>query len=136
MAPKVLLATGTTADVVISHAGGGAWWSERWPDWLPKQQMPLGLDLRGGAHLLLAMDQDEIKKDWFDNLRDITRKSLRDVKIGTSALGVQGGQLTGKLVKPEDMGFAPKELPRVSDRDVPQPQRGCGRFACTTAREV
>ncbi len=87
-----------------------------WPSWAPKQQMPLGLDLRGGAHLLLSMDQEAIKKDWFDNLRDLTRKSLRDVKIGTSALGVQGGQLTLKLVKPEDMELALKEL-----RKLPQP---------------
>ena len=87
-----------------------------WPDWLPKHQMPLGLDLRGGAHLLLAMDQDEIKKDWFDNLRDITRKSLRDVKVGFSGLGVQGGQLNVKLAKPEDMELALKEL-----RKLPQP---------------
>jgi len=41
-----------------------------WPSFLPTKQMPLGLDLQGGAHLLLAMDQDEIKKDWLNNLRD------------------------------------------------------------------
>ncbi len=26
------------------------------PDWLPKQQVALGLDLRGGAHLVLEVD--------------------------------------------------------------------------------
>ena len=35
-----------------------------WPSFIPHQQMPLGLDLQGGAHLLLEMDQEEIKKDW------------------------------------------------------------------------
>ena len=46
-----------------------------WPSFVPKKQLPLGLDLQGGAHLLLAMDQDEIKKDWLNNLRDELRKA-------------------------------------------------------------
>ena len=29
---------------------------EKWPSFVPKKQMALGLDLKGGAHLLLAMD--------------------------------------------------------------------------------
>jgi preprotein translocase subunit SecD len=29
---------------------------QSWPAWLPRMQLPLGLDLSGGAHLLLAMD--------------------------------------------------------------------------------
>ena len=29
---------------------------QRWPAWLPRMQLPLGLDLSGGAHLLLAME--------------------------------------------------------------------------------
>ena len=73
-----------------------------WPSFLPHKQMPLGLDLQGGAHLLLAMDQDEIKKDWLNNLRDAARKSLRDAKIGFSGLGIQGNELQVKLAKPED----------------------------------
>ena len=27
---------------------------DSWPGWLPHRQLPLGLDLQGGAHLLLA----------------------------------------------------------------------------------
>ena len=38
------------------------------------------------------MDQEEIKKDWFNSLRDSVRKALRDVKVGASGLGVQGGE--------------------------------------------
>ena len=59
--------------------------------------MPLGLDLQGGAHLLLAHGQDEIKKDWLNDLRDSARKSLRDAKIGFTGVGVQGDQLQVKL---------------------------------------
>jgi preprotein translocase subunit SecD len=84
-----------------------------WPSFMPKHQMPLGLDLRGGAHLLLAMDQDEIKKDWLANVRDGARKLLRDAKIGTTGLGVQGNQIIVKLSKPEDAETAKTELRKL-----------------------
>lgn len=84
-----------------------------WPTFLPKKQLPLGLDLQGGAHLLLAMDQEEIRKDWLNNLRDSARKTLRDAKLGFSGLGVQGGQLQVKLLKPEDREVALTELRKL-----------------------
>lgn len=84
-----------------------------WPSFIPHQQLNLGLDLQGGAHLLLAMDQDEIKKDWVTNLRDSARRALRDAKIGYSALGVQGTQLQVRLAKPEDQEAALKELRKL-----------------------
>jgi SecD/SecF fusion protein len=85
----------------------------QWPSFFPHQQMPLGLDLRGGAHLLLAMDQDEIRKDWLSNLRESARKSLRDAKIGFSGIGIQGTALQIKLAKPEDKEAALKELRKL-----------------------
>lgn len=85
-----------------------------WPSFMPTKQMPLGLDLQGGAHLLLGMDQEEIKKDWFNNMRDSVRKTLRDERIGASAIGVQGGQMIVKLVKPEDAETALKELKKLA----------------------
>lgn len=85
-----------------------------WPSFLPTKQMPLGLDLQGGAHLLLAMDQDEIKKDWLNNLRDESRKVLRDAKIGFTGIGAQGlSQLVIKLAKPEQRDAAMKVLQKV-----------------------
>ncbi|MFN0220034.1 MAG: protein translocase subunit SecD [Hyphomicrobium sp.] len=84
-----------------------------WPSFVPKKQLTLGLDLQGGAHLLLAMDQDEIKKDWLNGLRETARRTLRDAKIGFSGLGVQGSQLQVKLAKPEDKDAALKELRKM-----------------------
>jgi SecD/SecF fusion protein len=84
-----------------------------WPSFMPKQQLPLGLDLQGGAHLLLAMDQDEIKKDWMNNLRDESRKLLRDAKLGFTGMAIQGTQLIVKLAKPEDRDAAIKALYKV-----------------------
>src|SRR6478735_11229177 len=59
-----------------------------WPRWLPSRQLSLGLDLRGGAHLLLAMETSEVRKDWLDTLRDDARKRLRDAKIPVTAVGI------------------------------------------------
>jgi SecD/SecF fusion protein len=84
-----------------------------WPSFLPHKQLPLGLDLQGGAHLLLAMDQDEIKKDWLNNLRDESRKVLREARIGFTGVGIQGTQLVIKLAKPEESDKAITELHKV-----------------------
>jgi SecD/SecF fusion protein len=85
-----------------------------WPSFVPKKQLPLGLDLQGGAHLLLAMDQDQIKKDWINNLRDEARKLLRDARIGFAGISPQGTQqLVIKLVKPEERDAALKELRKL-----------------------
>jgi preprotein translocase subunit SecD len=59
------------------------------------------------------MDQDEIKKDWMNNLRDESRKILRDAKIGFTGIGVQGTQLVIKLAKPAERDAALKDLRKV-----------------------
>lgn len=84
-----------------------------WPDWLPKRQMPLGLDLRGGAHLLLEMDVDELRKDWIGHIREDARKSLREAKIGVTGLGATGGAIQVRLNKPEDTDKAYTELKKL-----------------------
>lgn len=87
---------------------------QSWPDFLPKRQMPLGLDLRGGAHLLLAMDQNEIRKDWLQGLQDDARRTLREAKIGFSGIGIQDNSVRVTLVKPEDGDRAFSELKKIS----------------------
>ena len=79
---------------------------DSWPRWLPHRQLPLGLDLRGGAHLLLAMDTKELEKDWLSTLRDDTRKQLRDAKVGFTGLGVVGNTVQVRITKPEDVDKA------------------------------
>ena len=45
----------------------------------PKDRLNLGLDLQGGAHLLLEMDTAKLKTDWIANLREDARKALREI---------------------------------------------------------
>jgi preprotein translocase subunit SecD len=86
---------------------------DTWPRWLPHQQLPLGLDLRGGAHLLLAMDTKELEKDWLNTLRDDTRKTLREAKIGFTGLGIVGNSVQVKVTKPEDLEKATAALKKL-----------------------
>ena len=81
-----------------------------WPRWLPHTQLNLGLDLRGGAHLLLAMETADVRKDWLDTLRDDARKRLRDAKIGFAGLGIANNSVQVRLAKPEDADSAMREL--------------------------
>jgi len=83
---------------------------EKWPAWFPRKQLNLGLDLRGGAHLLLAMEVNDVRKDWLDTLRDDARRRLREAKIGVSAVGIAGNAVQVRVAKAEDSEAALKAL--------------------------
>ena len=40
------------------------------------QQVNLGLDLQGGAHLLYQLDENEMIEDWLNSFRDDVRETL------------------------------------------------------------
>jgi SecD/SecF fusion protein len=86
---------------------------DRWPAWLPKWQLSLGLDLRGGAHLLYAMETNDVRKDWLDGLRDDARQRLRDAKIAVSAVGVTGNAVQVRIARAEDADAALKALRQI-----------------------
>lgn len=86
---------------------------EKWPWWMPHKQLPLGLDLQGGAHLLLAMDTKELEKDWLNALRDDARRQLREAKVGFTGLGIVGSSVQVKVTKPEDMDKAVTALKKL-----------------------
>lgn len=51
-----------------------------WPSWLPSYLMNLGLDLRGGAHLLGEVRLAEVYADRIDGLWPEMRDALRDAR--------------------------------------------------------
>ena len=83
---------------------------DRWPRWAPAKQLNLGLDLRGGAHLLLAMEVNDVRKDWLDALCDDARRRLREAKIGISAVGIAGNAVQVRIAKAEEGEAALKAL--------------------------
>jgi protein-export membrane protein SecD len=81
-----------------------------WPWFVPRAQINLGLDLRGGAHLLLSMETAEVRKDWLDTLREDARKRLRDAKIVVAGIGITNNALQVRVANPDDADAALKEL--------------------------
>lgn len=64
---------------------------ENWPDFLPKSQMVLGLDLQGGAYLLYEVDKEDYVQKRLKTLVSDIRAQLREQpRIGYTGLGVQG----------------------------------------------
>jgi protein-export membrane protein SecD len=67
------------------------------PSWLPHRTVTLGLDLQGGSHLLLEVDQNAVIKEQVETLRDDVRRTLRDAKVGYTNLGLQGRSISLNL---------------------------------------
>jgi protein-export membrane protein SecD len=80
---------------------------EKYPRFLPHSRIALGLDLRGGAHVLAAMDTDDLRRDWLQKLRDQARDALRKKQLpAAAAIGNAQGGLLVRLQKPEDQTAA------------------------------
>ncbi len=84
-----------------------------WPRFLPTKQILLGLDLQGGAHLLLAMDTNELRAEWLRTLRDDARRNLREAKLFPTGVGVVGNAVQVRLAKPEEADAAVRELRKL-----------------------
>jgi len=55
---------------------------ENWPDFVPSSQINLGLDLQGGAHLLLEVQVDGVVQERLEGLLDEVRSALRSDRGG------------------------------------------------------
>ncbi len=101
---------------------------DTWPSFAPKSQIPLGLDLQGGAHLLLGMDSEKLKSDWLKGLRDQTRTVLRDAKpkalIPEAAAQVVGSSIQLRMAKAEEVEPAVRELRARLSEDTGNPLLG------------
>jgi preprotein translocase subunit SecD len=57
-----------------------------WPNWLPSGLVNLGLDLRGGAHLLAEVQVQDVYKTRMDSLWPEVRDTLRDLRDQVGAV--------------------------------------------------
>jgi preprotein translocase subunit SecD len=60
------------------------------PDFLPHEQVNLGLDLQGGSHLLLEVDVKSVLRERLTAVVESARAVLRRERIRYSGLGVRG----------------------------------------------
>jgi SecD/SecF fusion protein len=89
------------------------------PDWLPKKQIVLGLDLQGGSHLLLEVNREEIVSERVKELRREARTILaNDNGIG-HLIKSEDTKLTIELTDQENMQTA---LSALQELDVPLSQ--------------
>ena len=72
----------------------------RVPSFIPLRQIVLGLDLQGGAYMLMQVDDASVVKAQVDALRDDVRQKMRDGKIALS--GGISTQPRGVLVRIAD----------------------------------
>ena len=89
------------------------------PGVLPDQQVNLGLDLQGGAHLLLEVEINEVIKASLDSIRSQVRRELRrrQPRIGYSGLAVDGNAVVFRLRDTTDEELARKRIRNV-ERDA------------------
>ncbi|PBC11934.1 protein translocase subunit SecDF [Mesorhizobium sp. WSM3859] len=85
------------------------------PSWVPKRQMTLGLDLQGGSHILLQMDQNDLIKDQLETTRDEIRTLLRDAKIQYTGLGGTGRTVQVRINDPSQVEAAKTALKPITN---------------------
>jgi protein-export membrane protein SecD len=105
------------------------------PGFMPKDTVPLGLDLRGGSHLLLALDFEAYKREHFMNVRDTLRESLRKAKVGYVDLRASANEVSVRI-RPDTVGpeVKLKDIFRNADPDLTAEEKdGLTRLTYTDA---
>jgi len=88
---------------------------------LPNQTINLGLDLRGGSHLVFEVDMQEVQEERLSNLADDVRGSFRtSPPILSTPPSVVGEAVIVRLSREEDMERA---LTRLDEINEPIPSR-------------
>jgi len=96
------------------------------PDWLPHKQVNLGLDLQGGAHLLLEVELEAVIEERLESLVDAVRTRLRGARIGYRGLGVEDGAVTLQVRDPADVERAVEEIRALAVPVAVNPLMGLG----------
>lgn len=93
------------------------WMQANLPSFLPTQTVNLGLDLRGGSHLLLEVQIDAVVEEKLQSILDQARGELRKGNIKYTKLGVNNGAVQFEMVdtaQSEDI----RSIVREMDRDL------------------
>jgi preprotein translocase subunit SecD len=80
-----------------------------WPEFLPATLVNLGLDLRGGAHLLAEVRVEDVYEQRMDALWPEVRDALREVRAEVGTIRRQDapiGELQVQISQPEGMAAA------------------------------
>jgi preprotein translocase subunit SecD len=95
---------------------------------LPESTINLGLDLRGGSHLLLNVDFSTYLKEQLEMMQDSIRKELRTNKIGYSTLKADNESIRFTLRNKDDLNKAEKVLYNLSNDLIINKQENKGFY--------
>jgi len=85
----------------------------RWPSFVPHSQINLGLDLRGGSHILLEADTTDVAKQRLGVIEESVRSELRQGEGGRIDIGdvsTAGGKLSFMLRDPGQLDKAVERM--------------------------
>jgi len=106
------------------------------PAWL-RQQVVLGLDLQGGAHLLLEVQTHAFMEEQYGFALDGLRKALRENRIGYLNLKANAEGVTFRLRNPQDFGKVEGLLPKVDpELTVNQKENGISLTYTAAFRKI
>jgi len=100
-----------------------------WPNWLPSTIVNLGLDLRGGAHLLAEVQVEDVYANRMDAMWGDVRNALRDVRAEVGGVRRQDSapdELRVRIANPEAM-----EVALAAVRALAQPIASLGAVGST-----
>ncbi len=115
------------------------------PDWAPKKVMTLGLDLQGGSHILLQVDEQDLINERLQATRDDIRTMLRDAKIGYTGLSGTGRSVQVRIREANEVEKARTALATLiqpvssgvfgtgstTELELDEPEPGLLRFTLT-----
>ncbi len=84
------------------------------PQWYTANHVTLGLDLQGGSHILLEVDEAALRHERAEQLRDDVRRVLRDNRIGYQNLVVRDTTVSLRLRDPAETSKALTELRKLA----------------------
>jgi preprotein translocase subunit SecD len=90
------------------------------PRGVPNQQLNLGLDLRGGSHILLEADPADVRKARLETLEEVVRQELRTADGGPIPymdMSVRDGSVSFTVRNPGDVDRAVETM-RAASRPV------------------
>lgn len=90
------------------------------PSWWAHRKIELGLDLRGGSHLLLKIERDDIEKDRLETIVGDIATRLRTVNVAYSGLTGTGRKIQLRINDPAQIQAAVTALqPLTAGPDKP-----------------
>lgn len=85
------------------------------PGFLPNKALNLGLDLRGGAHLMVEVDLAAVRRERLENILESLRTDFRSANVGYVGLRLVGNEgVTVRLRDPQEFERAREVMARLA----------------------